>query len=144
MTAPVEAPSRPPPPPRRRPVPAPVEATNDTSRLFNALFVTKGVLTAASALAVMLVIPWVTGSLETAIAESNATLPPAFAWVLARPWVLYLVALQALVSGVLMVAVRRGRMLNLVLSTISLLALVLFLGVSLMMIIRSVAAAAGA
>ena len=144
MTSTGDAPSRPQPPPRRRPVPASAEVSGDANRLFSALFATKGVLTAASALAVMLVLPWVTGSLKTAIAETNATLPPAFAWVLERPWVLYLVAVQALVSGVLMVAFRRGRMLHLVLSTLSLLALVLFLGVSLMMIVRSVAAAAGA
>ena len=144
MTSPGDAPSRPPPPPRRRPVPTPVVTPSDTGRLFNALFATKGILTAVSAVAVMAVLPWVTGSLKTAIAETNATLPPAFAWVLERPWVLYLLALQALNSGVLMVAVRRGRMINLVLSTLSLLVLILFLGVSLMMIVRSVAAAAGA
>ena len=108
------------------------------------LFAAKGVLTAVSALAALVVLPWITSSIRTSVAETGATMPAALAWTLERPWLLYALAVVALVSGACMVVTPRGRMIHLVLSTLSLLALVLFLGVSLMMIVRSVAAAAGA
>ena len=99
----------------------------------------KGALTAGSALAVMAVLPWVTASLRTAVAETGAALPPALAWTLDRPWILYALALEALISGVFMVVTSRGRWIHLALSSLSLAGLVLFLGFCLMGIVRSMA-----
>lgn len=142
MTASGDTPGPPPPPPRRRPtVPSP-RPVPEINRILGPLFAAKGVLTAASALAVMAVLPWITTSLRTAIAETGATVPAAVAFVLERPWILFAFALQALASGVLMVVTRRGRAVNLAFSSVSLLVLVLFLGLSLMIIVRSIAGAA--
>ena len=106
------------------------------------LFVTKGILTAASALAVMVVLPWVTSSIRTGIAETGITVPAAVSFLLERPWILFALAVQAFISGVLMAVTRRGRLVHFALSTLSLTGLVLFLGLSLMIIIRSVAGVA--
>jgi hypothetical protein len=134
-----EPPGAPPPPPRRVSGSLRGHGGGEIHRLFSGLFAAKGVLTAGSALAVMAVLPWVTASLRTAVAETGATLPPALAWTLDRPWILYALALEALVSGVCMVVTSRGRWIHLVLSSVSLAGLVLFLGFCLLGIVRSMA-----
>ncbi len=142
MTPAGDAPGSPPPPPRRLSVPdrpRPASPGDEVSRLVASLLAAKGVLTAVSALAVMAVLPWVTASLRTAVAESGAALPPALAWTLERPWILYALALEAFVSGVCMVVTRRGRWIHLALSSVTLAALVLFLGLCLLAIVRSMA-----
>lgn len=142
MTPTGESPVPPPPPPRRRiPVPAPPPA-GVAGHLVSRLFAVKGVFTAVSAVAVMAVLPWVTDSLRTAVAETGTSLPPVLAWTLDRPWILFLLAAEALISGICMVLTRRGRVIHLTLSSLTLAALVLFLGLCLMVIVRSMAAVA--
>lgn len=144
MTAPGESPLPPasPPPPRRRTVPVTPRPSGDGPRIVGTLFVVKGILTAVSALAVMAVLPWITTSLRTTAAETGANLPAAMAFTLDRPWILFAVALVAFVSGVLMAATRRGRIVHFLVSTVALTGLVLFLGLALMILIRSVAGVA--
>ena len=110
--------------------------------MLGAMFAFKGVFTAVSALAVMVILPWVTASIRTAVSESGATIPPVLAWPLERTWILHAIAAVALVSGVCMVATRRGRWIHLAVSTVALAALVLFLALCLLAIVRSMTDAA--
>lgn len=142
MTDPGETPAMP-PPPRRRPGPiSPRAVSPEPQRIVGTLFITKGILTAASALAVMAVLPWIISSIRTGLAETGVTVPAAVSFLLERPWILFGLAVQAFISGVLMAVTRRGRWIHFVASTVSLTGLVLFLGLSLMIIIRSVAGVA--
>jgi hypothetical protein len=110
--------------------------------MLGAMFAFKGVFTAASALAVMIILPWVTASLRTAVSESGATIPPVLAWTLERTWILHAIAAVAPVSGVCMVATRRGRWIHLAISTLALAGLVIFLALCFMALLRSVTDAA--
>jgi len=130
VSGPTGTPPPPPPPPRRSPAGSP-------DRLFATLFAVKGVLTVLSALAVLAVLPWTLGALRDASDRADAPLPAWIAAILARPWIVALAALPAVVSGAFLVFSPRHRILHLVVSSLSLVAVAAFLAAAVVILVRA-------